>query len=391
MCRRCTLNAMNKTTLAPRAAASELGPQAPRRVAALDALRGFALCGILLVNIPQITEMATARVSFDGTPHKYPISAFLDLFVQHRFFPIFSFLFGLSFAIFLDSAARRSSHPRLLLVRRLVALGLLGLAHQQLHPGEALLPYAIIGLLILLPVSWLPTWVVLPAGLLGLVASVTVASGGQASIPGLFLLGLAVARLGIARTLDRRTGQFAVMLALAVPAAAAAGWWQHTYPPAGPFATRIAAAAGLLGALAYATAVLLVLRTRLGRPLSAVLEPLGRMALTNYLTATLAVVAAAGPLGLRHSAHWGTAMVLALVILAVQAVFSRWWLSQFRYGPLEWGLRSVTWWSTVQLRRRPGHRADGQDAATSTAHRSGPPDPRSTPAQTHSMLQRSSS
>jgi uncharacterized membrane protein YeiB len=364
VCRRRTMIAMNKTTPAPRPAASELSPQAPRRIAALDALRGFALCGILLVNIPPITRM----VSFDGA-HTYPIPAFLDLFVHQRFFPIFSFLFGLSFAIFLESAARRSSHPRLLLVRRLVALGLLGLAHQQLHPGEALLPYAIIGLLILLPTSWLPTWMVLPAGLLGLVASVTLVSGGIASIPGLFLLGLAVARLGIARTLDRRTGQLAVVLAVAVPAAAAAGWWQHTYPPAGPFATRIAAAAGLLGALAYATAVLLVLRTRLGRPLSAVLEPLGRMALTNYLTATLAVVAAAGPLGLRDSAHWGTAMVLALVILAVQAVFSRWWLSRFQYGPLEWGLRCVTWWSVVGLAagvRDTG--SDGQDAATSTAH-----------------------
>lgn len=326
-------------------------PYAPHRIIALDALRGFALCGILLVNVPQITRMAAARVSLNGASHQYPTRAFLDLFVQHRFFPIFSFLFGLSFAIFLEGAARRSSHPQLLLVRRLVALGLLGLAHQQLHPGEALLPYAIIGLLILLPASWLPTWVVLPAGLLGLVASVTLASGGILSIPALFLLGLAVARLGIARTLDRRTRHLGVVLALALPATAAAGWWQHTYPLAGPLATRIAAAAGLLGALAYATALLLVLRTRPGRPLSAILEPLGRMALTNYLTATLAVAAVAGPLGLRHSAHWATAMILAVVILTVQAAFSRWWLARFRYGPIEWGLRCVTWWRVVQLRR----------------------------------------
>jgi uncharacterized membrane protein YeiB len=41
----------------------------------------------------------------------------------------------------------------------------------------------------------------------------------------------------------------------------------------------------------------------------------------------------------------------ALVILAVQTVFSRWWLARFRYGPLEWGLRCVTWWGVVSLRR----------------------------------------
>ncbi|MDF9811745.1 DUF418 domain-containing protein [Streptomyces sp. SPB162] len=318
-----------------------------RRITALDALRGFALCGILLVNINQITPMRQVGETF----HWYPIARFLDLFVQERFFPIFSFLFGLSFAVFLDSAAQRSDHPRLLLVRRLIALGLLGAAHQLLQPGEALAPYAIIGLVVLLPATWLPTWLVLSGGLLGTVASVTLVSGGLVSIPGLFLLGLAVGRLGIAHTLDRRAGQLAAVLAVAAPAAAAAVWWQQTYPQIEPLATRIAAGAGLLGALAYATALLLLLRTPLGRPLSAVLEPLGRMALTNYLTATVAVTAASPLLGLRESARWGTAMLLTAGILTAQAVFSRWWLRRFRYGPLEWCLRCVTWWTVVPVTR----------------------------------------
>ncbi|MFI6699542.1 DUF418 domain-containing protein [Streptomyces sp. NPDC050509] len=343
---------MNTTTSTDRATATataqEPTARAARRITVLDALRGFALCGILLVNLPyQLMEMPKR----DDASHLYAVPAFLDHFVHQRFFPIFAFLFGLSFALFLESAARRSPRPRLLLARRLVVLGLLGFAHQQVHPGEALIPYAVFGLLILLPASWLPTWVVLPAGLLGLVASVTVVGGGLASIPGLFLLGLAVARLGIARTVDRRSGQLAVVLVLAALGAVAVGWWEHIYPSAGPYATRIAAAAGVLGAVVYATALPLVLRTRLGRPLSAVLEPLGRMALTNYLTATLVVLAAAGPLGLRHSSRWVTAMALAAVILAAQALFSRWWLARFRYGPLEWVLRCLTWWNVVPLRR----------------------------------------
>ncbi|MFJ8002091.1 DUF418 domain-containing protein [Streptomyces sp. NPDC096310] len=340
---------MNTTTSTDRATAQEPAARAPRRITALDALRGFALCGILLVNLPyQLMEMPKQ----DDASRVYPVPAFLDLFVHQRFFPVFAFLFGLSFALFLESAARRSPRPRLLLARRLVVLGLLGFAHQQVHPGEALLPYAVFGLLILLPASWLPTWVVLPAGLLGLVASVTLVGGGLASVPGLFLLGLAVARLGVAGTLDRRTGQLALVLALAVAGAVAVGRLEHGYPSAGPYATRIAAAAGLLGAAVYATALLLVLRTRLGRPLSAVLEPLGRMALTNYLTATVLVLAAAGPLGLRHSSRWVTAMVLAAAVVAAQALFSRWWLARFRYGPLEWVLRCLTWWNVVPLRRR---------------------------------------
>lgn len=339
---------MNPTTSTDQTTAQEPAAQASRRITALDSLRGFAICGILLVNLPyQLMEMPKR----DDALQIHPVPAFLDSFVHQRFFPIFAFLFGLSFALFLDSAARRSPRPRLLLARRLAVLGLLGLAHQQLQPGEALLPYAIFGLLVLLPASWLPTWVVLPIGLLGLVASVTLAGGGVSTNPGLFLLGLAVARLGIARTLDRRTGQLAVVLVLSAVGAVAVGWWEHSYPSAGPYATRIAAAAGLLGAAAYVPALLLTLRTRLGRPLSAVLEPLGRMALTNYLTATLLVLAAAGPLELRHSSRWATAMTLAAVILVAQTLFSRWWLARFRYGPLEWLLRCLTWWNVVPLRR----------------------------------------
>ncbi|MCE4945659.1 DUF418 domain-containing protein [Streptomyces albulus] len=332
------------TTTAPPAPAP--APDRPR-IRALDALRGFALCGILLVNVPQITAMA-----FGPSPGVlHPIRAFLDLTVQERFFPIFSFLFGISFALFLDGAARRSDRPRLLLVRRLVALGLLGAAHQLLHPGEALTPYAIFGLLVLLPATWLPTPVVLGAGTVLTLASVTVTSGGIATIPGLFLLGLAVARLGLPRALDHRTGRLAAVLAGLVPLAAAAVWWQHAVDPADAHATRIAAGAGLLAAGAYAVTLLLLLRTLLAAPLSAVLEPLGRMALTNYLTATLLVVAAAPVLGLRHSLHWGTAMVLALAILVVQTLVSRWWLARFRYGPVEWCLRCVTWWERVPNRR----------------------------------------
>lgn len=163
----------------------------------------------------------------------------------------------------------------------------------------------------------------------------TLVGGGIASIPGLFLLGLAVARLGVAHTLERRTGQLVTVLALAAPAAALVFWWQRTYPVDGPFATRIAAGAGLLGALAYSAALLLALRTRAGGALSTLLEPLGRMALTNYITATLLVVAADPLLGLAQSTHWTSAMLLAVGILTVQTVASHWWLRRFRYGPME--------------------------------------------------------
>lgn len=330
--------------------AATSGGGAPRRITEWDALRGFALCGILLVNIPQINRMTHGPD--DGGPSDL-ISGALGLLVEQHFFPMFAFLFGLSFAFFLEGAQRRSPRPRLLLVRRLVLLGLLGLGHHVLQPGEALLPYAIFGLLVLLPASWLPTRVLLPLGVLATIAGFTVVSGGMLSIPGLFLLGLVCARTGAARTFEGRGRQLGVLLAISVLIGASAIWLQLVYPPDGPLATRIAALAGVFGAVAYAAAFLLVLRTRLGRPLTALLEPLGKMALTNYLTATLIVVAVAGPLGLRESSDHATALVLALGVLAVQTAFSHQWLAHFRYGPLEWALRCATWWAPMPL-RRPG-------------------------------------
>ncbi|WP_405888404.1 hypothetical protein OG762_25830 [Streptomyces sp. NBC_01136] len=58
-----------------------------------------------------------------------------------------------------------------------------------------------------------------------------------------------------------------------------------------------------------------------------------------------------GPFGLRDSPRRGTAMVLAGMILVPWGVFGRWWLARIRYRPMEWGLRRVTWWNVVQLRR----------------------------------------
>lgn len=188
------------------------------------------------------------------------------------------------------------------MLRRLLALGVLGAGHQFLQHGEALLPYVIVGLVILLPATWLPHRTVLAAGVLGSVAGVALVSGGTLLIPGLFLLGMGVARSGVIDTLDGRGRQIGTLCALS------------------------------------ALAVFFV--------------PMGRMTLTNYLTATLVVVALAPLLDLYDSGRWGTAMALAVGILLVQAAWSRWWLARFRYGPAEWCWRCVTWWNTVPVRKQ---------------------------------------
>ncbi|MGW1682229.1 DUF418 domain-containing protein [Saccharopolyspora sp. NPDC002376] len=323
-----------------------------RRIGELDALRGLALCGILLVNIPPILHL-TRTVDFA----ELPVPHAFDLFVQQRFFPIFSLLFGVGFAIFLASAGQRTARPRVVLLRRLLVLAGFGALHQLLQPGEALLPYAIFGLLVLLPMSFLPWWANLPISVAMITTVLTLGIGGTLLIPGLLLTGFGLAQSGVIATLHERGAQIAAVFGLsaAVSAVFLAMQWPMDLETA--WTSSVPAAAGLFMAITYSTGLLLLLRTPARRALSPILEPLGKMALTNYVTATLLTIAFGNLLGMYESAEWGLLFVLAAGITLVQILWSRWWLARFQYGPMEWVWRCATWWSIVPFRKpRPSVR-----------------------------------
>jgi uncharacterized protein len=82
-----------------------------------------------------------------------------------------------------------------------------------------------------------------------------------------------------------------------------------------------------------------------GRRLVTVLAPLGRMALTNYLMQSIICVVLSYGFGL---ALWwrigaATALAIAAAILVVQIPLSAWWLARFRFGPVEWIWRRLTY------------------------------------------------
>ena len=76
-----------------------------------------------------------------------------------------------------------------------------------------------------------------------------------------------------------------------------------------------------------------------------VLAPYGRMALTNYLSQSIICSAVFYSYGLGYygmqRAHQ---VVFVLIVVILQLMFSHWWLSKFRYGPMEWLWRAVTYW-----------------------------------------------
>ncbi|MEW9528069.1 DUF418 domain-containing protein [Microbispora sp. NPDC049125] len=322
-------------------------------------MRGFALCGILLANVQPIANMG--RVVVELSPVSLDdADAWLGLFVGQRFFPIFSLLFGVGFSLLLGSAADRAARPRLLLLRRLLALLAVGLAHYVLlWQGDILTVYAVVGLVVLLPSTWLPRWAV--AGLAAaLIPAAALFFGGFLTlVPGLFLLGSALVRYGVIDRIERSTRMPAVLGLILAAGAVPAVWWQvraQGGDVGGADFGRSMSVAGLLLAGVYICVLLVLLRTPLRPALRAVFTPLGRMALTNYLTATLLVLGVTRFLdGPPHS--WSAARVLLIAgaILAVQWLWSTLWLRRCRQGPVEWLWRWATWARRPPLSRTPEH------------------------------------
>ncbi|MGI5285008.1 DUF418 domain-containing protein [Nonomuraea polychroma] len=304
------------------------------RIIALDVLRGFTLCEILLANIQLIANDGTAVV----TQPMGDWDPWLGL-------PTFSLLFGIGFSLLLDSAANRVPRPRLVLLRRLLALLAIGLVHMLLWPGEILTSYAIVGMLVLLPSTWLPRWAVaglaaalVPAALIG-------GGGGALLIAGLFLLGSALVRYGVIEQIERSI-RGPLLLGLVFAAGAASARWVQVNVQTGAGTTQpsfTSTLADLLLTGVYVCALLVLLRTPLRPALRAVFAPLGRMALTNYLTATLLVLAASHIVGLPIGQSLTAAYLTAGAILTAQWLFSTLWLRRFRQGPLEWLWRWATW------------------------------------------------
>ncbi|MBB2911153.1 uncharacterized protein FHS43_002418 [Streptosporangium becharense] len=164
----------------------------PGRLAAVDALRGFALLGILVVNITYYASgyrMAGLATPWFTSLLDWEVRAVVAVLFENKFYLLFAFLFGYSFTLQVDSAQRAGASfvPRFL--RRLAGLFLLGMAHAIfLFPGDILATYAMVGLALLVLRGLTPRAAMilavaltaaLAAGML-LLAGLAMAGGGDA-------------------------------------------------------------------------------------------------------------------------------------------------------------------------------------------------------------------
>ena len=125
-----------------------------QRIPTLDIVRGFALLGILIMNMPGFSSSFFAEA--DGS-HLWPgrLDQFAeevrDLLFSGKFNSMFSLLFGIGFTIQFERMKKLDpQHATGLYLRRLLVLGAFGLVHAMVFwTGDVLHVYALLGLVLL--------------------------------------------------------------------------------------------------------------------------------------------------------------------------------------------------------------------------------------------------
>lgn len=362
------------------------------RNAEVDTIRGLALFGICVVNIPFLAQpVATLALPQSGNDHIVRMA--LQIFFEGKFFVLFSFIFGWGFAIQMASAERAGVSANTRFLRRLLGLLLIGVAHATLvFFGDILVLYVLLGLPLLMLRNVSPRRLLIIASSAVLVAAlvlfalalsfgemaatfpVSVSNGYLGSFAdgvaqrlrdwpdafafilmfngplafASFCAGLAAAKIGflepsnaVYATLRRRVP---VLLAIALPlnltfALASSGYFGATLAAALGF-SLLAVAGPMLGLLYLIGAIELA---RWGRFQGATVAA-GRMSLTVYvLEGVLAGLVFNGyGLGLYGALGALGCLAVAVAVYLIAHVFAHSWLRSFQQGPLEAVLRWIT-------------------------------------------------
>jgi len=123
------------------------------RIEILDILRGFALFGILIMNIINLSGYELISDSEKSAFSTYRVDQFLvymaRVLFDGKFYTIFSILFGIGFSIIMMRLKSKATNWKAIFYRRLLILALIGYLHLQfLWAGDILVAYALMGCLL---------------------------------------------------------------------------------------------------------------------------------------------------------------------------------------------------------------------------------------------------
>ncbi|MEB6195697.1 DUF418 domain-containing protein [Mammaliicoccus sciuri] len=133
---------------------------AKQRIFSIDALRGFSLLGILLMNILTFAYPYQIINPFEFFQHQdgawFKISS---LFIIASFYSIFAFLFGYGLSIMYQNSFDKGLNYYPMITRRLLFLLLLGIIHGVfIFYGDILSTYALLGLIAIIFVRLKPQY-----------------------------------------------------------------------------------------------------------------------------------------------------------------------------------------------------------------------------------------
>ena len=176
---------------------------------------------------------------------------------------------------------------------------------------------------------------------------------------GIFLIGAGIMRSG--RLLDLKANRtfflkamvYCGMLATALIGPANLFHGHSAMEPKGMIEQALMMMGNLPLSLFYLFTIAYAMSYLAGSKILGLLAPAGKMALTNYLMQSLIGSLVFYGYGLGMWQQWGRAE-LALFVASVfiaQIIFSHLWLRYFRYGPMEWLWRALTYWTLPPMRR----------------------------------------
>jgi uncharacterized protein len=374
----------------------------------LDALRGVAVLGILVINVrvfsmPETTLLnPTVYGDFSGV--NYWAWLVGHVFAELKFITVFSALFGAGIVLFIESKNRKGQPALRLHYRRTAWLILIGLGHAYLlWYGDILVAYGVCGLALVFAHDWEPRTqaglgllflLVTPA--LEVFAGLTVGGEAIASqwapaeatlraevatyrsgwieqldhrvptaidrqttgflggtfwrVGGTVLLGMALYKWGVL-TGERSTRLYRRLVAGGVVGVATvlAGVWyieaNEWSAGAALFWRQFNYVGSLLVAGGYVGLVTLYARRRPDGPVTRAFAAVGRTAFTNYLLQTVVATTVfyGHGLGLFGAVSRAEALGMVVAFWAIEILVSVAWLRRYRFGPVEWVWRTLTY------------------------------------------------
>ncbi|MCA0969630.1 DUF418 domain-containing protein [Halobacillus litoralis] len=375
----------------------------------IDAARGLAILGIFMVNVPAFNA---PYFLYGGAGEFWPssvsqaVQSFIDIFFQASFYTLFSLMFGFGMQMMKERLDDRQVSYRPIIFRRLMVLIGFGLIHAFLiWHGDILLSYGVLGMFLFFffraKAKTLVIWgigmlmmIVVPFTLLlysvrDMIGNTTnyaaieqardnYGNGGitdiwhqnwvdwsyansPANLPFLaltlipmFLFGMAVCKkkwlhapsehLSAIKTTWIVTGILFLLFKAGPYIVGNPSWMQMMQDNIG----------GSASAVFYVLSITLLFRTDTGKRLAYPLTWVGRMSLSNYIFQSIVsfILFYSVGFGLYGQVSPLWSFILVIAIYSLQVVLSKLWLSQYKYGPLEWLWRTLTYGKKQPLKRK---------------------------------------